>query len=279
MMIRRWKSDLFKSDLFIPADGSASVFRPRTSADNAANNKSNECIGVAVLKEGQTYTITLSADPSVSSFIVVPQSPLPAAQPTTNPLQFSLTLPTSITPGIYTIGAVGFTSRGLAQPCSRLHYYETGCPTLRGVRSVGTTKSTQCPARTGNRCFIRAENPSAREETSEDLRERKIERDFSTAPHNKIRNSCDIQPLLKPANAPRLDTMRAIDPAQDPNSQARFHAQNLERPNSLFRNILPITRLESRFCAASLTHEPRNSNQSNILQVRCRKTHAPIRSR
>ncbi len=118
MMIRRWKSDLFKSDLFIPADGSASVFRPRTSADNAANNKSNECIGVAVLKEGQTYTVTLSADPSVSSFIVVPQSPLPAAQPTTNPLQFSLTLPTSITPGIFTIGAVGFTSRGLAQPCS-----------------------------------------------------------------------------------------------------------------------------------------------------------------
>jgi hypothetical protein len=66
--------------------------------------------GVPVLKEGQTYTITLSADPSVSSFIVVPQSLLPAAQPTTNPLQFSLTLPTSITPGIYTIGAVGFTS-------------------------------------------------------------------------------------------------------------------------------------------------------------------------
>jgi hypothetical protein len=153
----------------------------------------------------------------------------------------------------------------------RLHYYETGCPTLRGVRSVGTTKSTQCPARTGNRCFIRAENPSAREETSEDLRERKIERDFSTAPHNKIRNSCDIQPLLKPANAPRLDTMCAIDPAQDLNSQAPFHAQNLERPNSLFRNILPLTRLESRFCVAPLTAERRNSNQSNILRVRAEK--------
>jgi hypothetical protein len=151
-----------------------------------------------------------------------------------------------------------------------MHYHESGCPTLRGVRSVGTTKSTQCPARTGNRCFIRG-NPLAREETSEDLRERKIERDFSTAPHSKIRNSCDIQPLLKPANAPRLDTMRAIDPAQDPNSQARFHPQNLQAPNSLFRNILALTRLESRFCAASLTHERRNSNQSNILQVRAEK--------
>src|ERR1700733_5433089 len=65
--------------------------------------------------------------------------------------------------------------------------------------------------------------------------------------------------------------MRAIDPAQDPNSQARFHAQNLERPNSLFRNILPLTRLESRFCAAPPAPERRNSNQSNILQVRAEK--------
>jgi hypothetical protein len=70
--------------------------------------------------------------------------------------------------------------------------------------------------------------------------------------------------------------MRAIDPAQDPNSQARFHPQNLQAPNSLFRNILALTRLESRFCAASLTPESRNSNQSNILQVRAEKhTHQP----
>jgi hypothetical protein len=65
--------------------------------------------------------------------------------------------------------------------------------------------------------------------------------------------------------------MRAIHAAQDPNSQARFHAQNLERPNSLFRNILPLTRLESRFCAAPPAPELRNSNQSNILQVRAEK--------
>ena len=62
--------------------------------------------------EGQTYTITLSADPSVSNIFVTPQSPLPAAQPTSNPLQFTLTLPTNIDPGIYSIGAMGFTSSG-----------------------------------------------------------------------------------------------------------------------------------------------------------------------
>jgi hypothetical protein len=62
--------------------------------------------------EGQTYAITLSADPSVSNIFVTPQSPLPAAQPTSNPLQFTLTLPTNIDPGIYSIGAVGFTSSG-----------------------------------------------------------------------------------------------------------------------------------------------------------------------
>jgi hypothetical protein len=38
------------------------------------------------------------------------QSPLPAAQPTGNPLQFTLTLPTNIPPGPYTIGAVGMTT-------------------------------------------------------------------------------------------------------------------------------------------------------------------------
>lgn len=73
--------------------------------------------------------------------------------------------------------------------------------------------------------------------------------------------------------------MCAIDPAQDLNGQDRFHAQNLERSNSLFRNILPLTPLESRFCAAPPTPEPRNSNQSNILQVRAEKrTHQSDRA-
>jgi hypothetical protein len=38
--------------------------------------------GIPVYQEGQTYTITLWADPSVSNVFVTPQSPLPPAQPT-----------------------------------------------------------------------------------------------------------------------------------------------------------------------------------------------------
>ena len=60
--------------------------------------------------EGQTYTITLSADPSVHKIAVLPQSPLGDAKPTSNPLEFALALATNIPPGIYSIGAIGFTS-------------------------------------------------------------------------------------------------------------------------------------------------------------------------
>jgi hypothetical protein len=66
----------------------------------------------ALLQEGQTYTITLSADPSVSNVFVTTQSPLPAALPTGNPLQFTLTLPTNIPPGPYIIAAAGATASG-----------------------------------------------------------------------------------------------------------------------------------------------------------------------
>jgi hypothetical protein len=62
--------------------------------------------------EGQTYTITLSAEPSVRNIAVFSQWPLGDAKPTSNPLEFTLTLGTNIPPGIYTIGAVGFSSRG-----------------------------------------------------------------------------------------------------------------------------------------------------------------------
>ena len=64
---------------------------------------------LTLYQEGQTYTITVSADPSLSNIFVTPESPLPAAQATSNPLQFNLMLPTNIDPGIYSIGAVGFT--------------------------------------------------------------------------------------------------------------------------------------------------------------------------
>jgi len=71
--------------------------------------------GVPLFQEGQTYTITLSADPSVQNIGVVTPPPLPGAQPTANPLQFTLTLPTSIAPTLYTIEAIGTTAGGLVE--------------------------------------------------------------------------------------------------------------------------------------------------------------------
>ncbi len=60
--------------------------------------------------EGQTLTITVSADPSVRNIFLMTEHPLPAVQPTSSPTQFTLTLPTNISPGLYQIGAVGATS-------------------------------------------------------------------------------------------------------------------------------------------------------------------------
>jgi hypothetical protein len=62
--------------------------------------------------EGQTYTISLTADPSVTNIYVTTPSPLPAAQPTSSPTQFTLTLPTNIPPGYYSISAIGATASG-----------------------------------------------------------------------------------------------------------------------------------------------------------------------
>jgi hypothetical protein len=52
----------------------------------------------AVYLEGQIYTITVSVDPSVKKFFVLPEWPLPDLRPTADPLQFTLTLPKNITP-------------------------------------------------------------------------------------------------------------------------------------------------------------------------------------
>jgi hypothetical protein len=66
----------------------------------------------ALLTEGQTYTITLSADPSVQNIGILAESAVPDAQPTSDPTQFSLTLPTTIPPGIYHLTAAGSNSNG-----------------------------------------------------------------------------------------------------------------------------------------------------------------------
>ena len=57
--------------------------------------------------EGQSITITVSADPSVQYVSVFTQSPLPEAQPTSVAAQFVLTLPTNIPPGRYQLTAFG----------------------------------------------------------------------------------------------------------------------------------------------------------------------------
>ena len=64
--------------------------------------------GGQIYQEGQTYTITLTADPSVQNIFAVAQDPFP--QPTSNPTQFTITLPKNIPLGTYQIGAVGNTA-------------------------------------------------------------------------------------------------------------------------------------------------------------------------
>ena|ERR1700694_970058 len=60
----------------------------------------------ALVSEGQTLTITVSADPSVQNVWVMAQNPLPEVQPTLNATQFTLNLPTNLTPGVYQIAAI-----------------------------------------------------------------------------------------------------------------------------------------------------------------------------
>lgn len=66
----------------------------------------------AFAAEGQTVSITVSADASVRNIHVMTQSPLPPVQPTSSPTQFTLRLSTNINPGVYQIGAVGSNSNG-----------------------------------------------------------------------------------------------------------------------------------------------------------------------
>jgi hypothetical protein len=65
-----------------------------------------------LLQEGQTYTITVSSDPSVQNIGIAAEFPVPFAPPTSNPHQFTLTLPTTIPPGVYHLTAVGSNSSG-----------------------------------------------------------------------------------------------------------------------------------------------------------------------
>ena len=62
--------------------------------------------------EGTTVNITVSADPSVQNVSVIAQIPLPQPQAGSSANQFTLTLPTTIPPGLYNLTAVGTNASG-----------------------------------------------------------------------------------------------------------------------------------------------------------------------
>lgn len=66
-----------------------------------------------VVQEGQSVTITVVADPSVQNVYVIGDSALPNVQITSTPNQFTLTLPTNVPAGVYSLSAVGNNSSGL----------------------------------------------------------------------------------------------------------------------------------------------------------------------
>ena len=82
-----------------------------------------------VVRPGQTVTITVSADSSVQKLVLTGQHPLGMArlaaggaagmvaqgQAQGHPLQFLLTIPTAIQPGLYRVSAVGNTPGGSVQ--------------------------------------------------------------------------------------------------------------------------------------------------------------------
>lgn len=56
---------------------------------------------------GQTLRIKVAAAPSVQNLVILGEYPLPDAGPTGNPGEFTMKLPTDISPGLYQFGAVG----------------------------------------------------------------------------------------------------------------------------------------------------------------------------
>jgi uncharacterized protein (DUF779 family) len=65
--------------------------------------------------ESTTITITVSADPSVQSVLLITPSPLPGVTNTSTANQFTLTLPTTIPAGLYNLVAVGANASGIVE--------------------------------------------------------------------------------------------------------------------------------------------------------------------
>jgi hypothetical protein len=82
-----------------------------------------------MVRPGQTVTIKVSADPAVQKLVLIGQQPIGMAKLASNggagmvahgqgegrPLQFLLTIPTSIQPGTYRVTAVGRTPDGVVE--------------------------------------------------------------------------------------------------------------------------------------------------------------------
>jgi hypothetical protein len=66
----------------------------------------------SVATEGQTITITVSADPSVQGVQVLASDSLPEPQATSTANQFTLTVPTGVAAGLYNVTAVGTNASG-----------------------------------------------------------------------------------------------------------------------------------------------------------------------
>lgn len=59
---------------------------------------------------GKALTVTVAADPSVRSYIVIGGNPLPSPQPTSRPNEFVLAIPATIASGVYSLTAMGVAS-------------------------------------------------------------------------------------------------------------------------------------------------------------------------
>lgn len=99
----------------------------------------------SLVAEGQVVTINVSADPSVQNVWVLAQAPLPEVQTTSNPTQFTLTIPTKVPPGWYQVGAIGSNSSGDLESAPILIDVErqdaplsiTIQPTFFSIRGIG----------------------------------------------------------------------------------------------------------------------------------------------
>jgi len=94
----------------------------------------------SLVQEGQTITITVSADSSVQDVWILTQFPIPEVQATSSSTQFTLALPTNIPPGLYQMGAVGSTaSSDVESPSVQIDVERQDAPVSLSVKPTFVT--------------------------------------------------------------------------------------------------------------------------------------------